>query len=132
MPRARSQHPTRLELSILKILWEKGELAVRDVRTALAQAEGRDLAHTTVVTTLNTMVEKGQAKRRVEGNAYFFAARRREEDVSRGMLGDLVRRLFGGSARALMLNLVQCDEVPESERRELRQLIKQSRRKNPS
>ena len=36
MARARAQHPTELELLILKILWEKAPLPVRDIRKRLA------------------------------------------------------------------------------------------------
>ncbi|MFM7723925.1 MAG: BlaI/MecI/CopY family transcriptional regulator, partial [Bacteroidota bacterium] len=46
---------------ILKILWQHSPLPVRDVRDALAE-QGRDLAHTSVITTLNTMVGKRYLK----------------------------------------------------------------------
>ena len=65
MPRPASEHPTDLELQILKILWDREtSLTVREIRDALAQ-DGRDLAHTSVITTLGTMVEKGQLEIKV-------------------------------------------------------------------
>ena len=58
MPRAESEHPTELELDILKVLWSESPLPVREVRERLAEA-GRPLAHSSVITMLNIMHRKG-------------------------------------------------------------------------
>ena len=118
------QFPAELELRILKILWREGALRVRDVRRLLAE-DGRDLAHTTVVTTLNTMVEKRFVRRTQEGNAYIFEASVVEEDVSQGMLSEFVNRVFDGSAVSLMLNLIDSEEIDPHEFAELRRVIRQ-------
>lgn len=123
MPREISKYPTELELQILKILWKSGPLPVRDVRQILAESEKRKLAHTSVVTTLNNMVTKKYLKRKAQGNAYIFKAIVHRDEVSKGMVGDLVKRVFDGSASALMLNLLTDEEFSEAEREELSQLI---------
>ncbi len=61
MARPNSEYPTELELQILKVLWDRPPMTVREVREALEQG-GRELAHTTVITMLSTMVDKGQSK----------------------------------------------------------------------
>jgi BlaI family transcriptional regulator, penicillinase repressor len=104
MVRPTSEHPTELELELLKILWRESPLAVRDVRAALAAA-GRDLAHTSVITTLNVMVRKKYLRRSMQGNACLFAPRISRQDASRRMLGDIVNRVFDGSAKAVVLSL---------------------------
>lgn len=121
--------PAELELKILKILWQAGPLRVRAVRRRLAE-EGRELAHSTVVTTLNTMVNKGFAEREPELNAYVFEAVVTEAEVSQGMLSDFVDRVFDGSAVSLLLNLVDSETVATEEFAELRRLInKQAKEK---
>ena len=124
MARPASEHPTELELQILKILWEQSPLTVREIRDALAE-EGRDLAHTTVITTLGTMVNKRQLKRLdpEQGKAFRFAPLLEQEDVSRRMLGDLVDRVFDGSAEAVMLSLFDVSELGEDEVKHLRRLF---------
>jgi predicted transcriptional regulator len=124
MVRPKSDHPTELELQILKILWQKAPLPVREVRDALA-AGGRDLAHTTVITTLNVMVRKRYLRRSMEGKACLFAPRLSQEEVSKQMLGDVVNRLFDGSAKAVVLSLFDCTELNPAELKELRRLIDQ-------
>lgn len=130
MARPASRFPTELELQILKILWRKGPLLVRQVRDALAEEQNRDLAHTSVVTTLHTMTDKGLLHRRQQGKAYRFSARVQEQQVSQNMLNDLLDRVFDGSAEALLLNLLESEHVSDAEHRELRRII--NRRKKGS
>ena len=125
MARPLSRFPTEMELQILKILWRGGPLSVREVRDALADDAGRDLAHTTVVTTLNTMTSKRYVKRRQEGKSYVFEARIAEGQVSRGMLADLVDRVFDGSAVSLLLNLIESERIDAEEYETLRRIIAQ-------
>ena len=122
MARPRSEYPTELELQILKVLWQRSPLPVREVREALA-ATGRDLAHTSVITTLNVMVRKKYLRRRMQGNACLFEPRISREEASRRMLGDMVHRVFDGSAKAVLLGLFDCAELDASELKELRRLI---------
>ena len=124
MARPVSQHPTELELQVLKILWDRSPLPVRDVRQGLAEL-GRDLAHTSVITTLNTMVGKKYLKRSMEGNACLFAPRLSREEVSQRMLGDVIDRVFDGSAKAVMLSLFECADLDKQDLAELRRLINQ-------
>ncbi len=127
MPRPASEHPTELELKILQILWEQSPLPVREIRDQLAGG-GRDIAHTSVITTLNTMFDKGYLKRKKQGKAFLFSPRIEKEHVSRRMLGDLVDRVFDGSATAVMLSLFGQSDIDESELKELKRLINQQLR----
>jgi predicted transcriptional regulator len=134
MARPASGYPTELELQILKILWEHDtRLTVREIRDALA-ADGRDLAHTTVITTLGTMVEKGQLEKLapLQGKAFRFAPLLPQEAVSKKMLGDLVDRVFDGSAEAVMLSLFDVSELDEDELKRLRKLFNQKVRERQS
>lgn len=122
MARPSSEHPTELELKILKILWERSPLPVREIRQDLAAA-GHEIAHTSTITTLNTMVGKQYLRRQMQGNACLFTPRVSREEVSQRMLGDIVHRVFDGSAKEVVLNLFGQSEIPEDELKELRALI---------
>lgn len=126
MSRPSSENPTELELQILTILWGKSPQTVRNVRDALAD-QGRDLVHTSVITTLGTMVEKRQLERLdpVEGKAFRFAPVLAQDEVSRKMLGDLKERVFGGSAESIMLSLFDLEDVDEVEIKRLRRMLNQ-------
>lgn len=124
MARPASVHPTEFELQVLKILWESSPLTVREIRDALAES-GRDSAHTTVITILNIMVDKKYLKRKKQGKGYHFWPIVSEEIVSTKMLGDMVDRVFSGSAKSLILNLLDGDDIEEDELKELRKRINQ-------
>lgn len=124
MARPAAEHPTELELQILKILWERAPLLVRDVRRALADL-GRDIAHTSVITTLNTMVDKRYLKRKKQGKAFLFEPRVNRRDVSERMLGDMVNRVFDGSPAAVVLSLFNVSEIDSEDLKELRSIINQ-------
>lgn len=129
MSKSGSDHPTGLELEILKVLWHEAPLTVREIRDALATA-GRDLAHTTVITMLGTMEEKQQIEKLapVQGKAFRFAPRVERQGISRGMLGDLVERVFDGSAEAVMLSLLDVTELDADELIRLRKLLNKKMR----
>ena len=124
MVRPQLGHPTELELRILKVLWRRSPQPVSEVRETLAQ-EGRKLAHTSVITTLNTMVRKKYVKRVKAGRAFLFSPRVAQFDVSRRILADVVNRVFDGSARAVLLSLFDHRAVDPGELKELRRLITQ-------
>jgi predicted transcriptional regulator len=124
MARPASRHPTELELLILKALWRESPLLARDVQNALA-AEGRALAKTTVITTLNTMVDKGYLRRKKRGNSFLFSPRIDVETVSSRVLSDVVDRVFDGSTSAVLLKLFDVRTIDDGELKELRRMIDQ-------
>ena len=127
MSRPASEQPTELELRFLKILWEKSPRPVREIRDVLAES-GRDIAHTSVITTLNTMVKKRFLRRKKVGKALLFAPRITRQQVSQSVLGDVVNRVFDGSAKAVLMGLVEHSDINPDELKELRKLIDQRMR----
>ncbi len=124
MSRPASRYPTELELEILKIIWRHGALPTSSVRDKLAEETGRDLAHTSVITTLNVMTDKGYLARKKDGKSFRFRARVRENTISKGMVGDLLDRVFDGSAAAMMLNLVESQGLSPDDLNELDELLR--------
>ena len=123
MARPRSEHPTALELEILKILWEQSPLLTRDVRAQLAEQADRELSHSSVITMLNIMHRKGFLKRKKEGKSFLFSPKVERENVTGKMMGDLVSRIFDGSPSAMVLNLLETNDLDADELNELRKLI---------
>lgn len=122
MSRPASRYPTELELQILKVLWRESPLLARQVQGTLAE-DGRDLAKTSVITTLNTMVEKKYLKRKKQGNTYLFSPQISEEEVSSRVLGDVVDRVFDGSTASVVMKLFDVREIDDDELKELRRVI---------
>ncbi len=122
MARPPSEHPTELELAILKTLWHRSPKTVDEVREALADSQ-RELTHSSVITVMNIMVRKGYLERNKRGRAFEFSPLTEERTVGRGMLSDLVTRVFDGSAHSVMVELLETHDVDSNELKVIRKLI---------
>ena len=109
MARQASRYPTELELEILKVLWQEGACSVSQVRKALVGV--RDLAHTSVMTVMSIMADKGYVTRSKKGNRFIYQAVLADQDAYSCMLGGLVERLFSGSAAAAMVKLLESNAL---------------------
>ena len=111
---------TPLELEIMKVLWETGPANVQTVQQTLE----RPLAYTTVQTMLNILHRKGKVKRVLKDRAYMYKpAVTRPQFVSRH-LGELVDRLFGGSAENLVMSLVEAKHLTPQTLARLNKILK--------
>lgn len=123
MARPSSEHPTELELEILKVLWEESPLPVREVRERLESQADRTLTHSSVITMLNIMVRKGFLRRQKEGKAFLFAPKVPKENITGGIVDNLLDKVFDGSPQALVLNLLETSDLDSEELAEIRRLI---------
>lgn len=110
MPLAKKQQMdlTKCEAEVMDIVWMKGCVTVQEVVDAVT----RDLAYTTVMTTMKILDGKQFLLRgEKRGRAFTYTATVSREQVRVGMLKSLMDQLFGGSARSLVLSLVQSSAV---------------------
>lgn len=105
MPRPKHEHPTPGELEVLRILWDRSPLSVRDVMEALN--ERRPRAYTSVMSLLNVMTDKGLVTRKAAGRAFVYSARATRKRTMRRLLGDLLGRAFEGSAELMVAHLLE-------------------------
>ena len=93
--------PTRTELNILGILWERGECTVRDVHEALNETE--QSGYTTALKMLQVMHQKGLVRRDDSSRAHVYRAVVSKTETQTSFLSDLTNRLFDGSTSKLVL-----------------------------
>jgi BlaI family transcriptional regulator, penicillinase repressor len=102
---------TPLELEIMQVLWENGASTVTEVIPKLKA----ELAYTTVQTMLMVLLRKGKVKRTQEGRAFRYRPVVSRERASGNAVEDLVRRMFGGSAEALLMAMVDTRQISAKE-----------------
>ncbi len=115
---------TRLELEIMKVLWDGGPGTVEAVRRRLPGEP--KLAYTTVQTMLNVLHRKGKVKRSISGRAYEYRPVVTRAKAARVAIRDLIDRLFGGSAESLVMNLVETRELTPETLSRLNKMLKES------
>ena len=94
--------PTKLELSILRVLWESGPRSVRDIQTILSEA--RPTGYTTVLKMLQIMSEKGLVERDETVRPQIYRARYSQDRTQKQLLRDFIQRAYGGSVKALVMH----------------------------
>lgn len=99
---------TKCEAEVMDVVWDKESVTVNDVVETIE----RDLAYTTVLTTMKILEDKKIVRRGKKiGRAFTYTAKVSREQVREGMLKSLADQLFGGSTRSLVLSLLQSDAV---------------------
>ena len=115
------QKPTASELEILRVLWARGPSTVREVHEALS--EKKDLGYTTVLKLLQIMTAKGTVRRDEGQRAHVYEACQPSNETKRQLVGDVLQRVFEGSASELMIHALQGRRTSRKELEELRRLL---------
>ena len=123
MPRKPLSRPTDVELAILRVLWNRGPASVRDVHNALL--ETRETGYSTTLKMMQVMFDKGLLMRDESRRPQLYAPAIPEEQTQKQIVDDLVEKVFGGSARKLVLRAVQSENVTQQELAEIRKLLRQ-------
>ena len=118
---------TDQELEIMKIVWVRGTATVRDVYEELLKH--RKIAYTTVMTMMGILEQKGHLKKSADERAYLYTPAQPQREVVGNMVHDFVKRVFNGSAKPLLIQLVEDKKLSPEELDEIRKLLKDKRRK---
>jgi len=136
MARPRSTRPTDGELAILNVLWDRGPSTVREVHEALAArkppggAAGRSGAprpgargYTSVLKVMQIMTDKGLLRRDEAERSHVYRPAVPRERTQRQIVGQLLDRVFGGSARTLVMHALSAKPTTPEELADIRRLI---------
>lgn len=118
---------TDQELEIMKIVWDRGTATVRDVYEELLKH--RKIAYTTVMTMMGILEQKGHLKKSADERAYVYTPSQPKREVVGNMVQDFLKRVFNGSAKPLLIHLVEDKKLSPEELDEIRKLLKEKRRK---
>ena len=82
-----------LELSVMEVVWQAGTCNVRDV----VQQLDRELAYTTIMTTMDRLYKKGLLDRTKCERAFIYSARIAKNDWERQRTDDLLAGFLAGT-----------------------------------
>ncbi len=119
---------TGYEWTIMKIVWEKKEVSVREVFEQLPEENKR--AYTTVQTYMERLAEKKYLLKKKTGLVNFYRAAMKENDAKRMETGNLVNNAFDGSYSRLAAFLFNSDTLNDKDIRAIKNMIKSKEDKN--
>lgn len=115
------RRPTEAETEILRVLWERGPSTVREVHGALAARRGT--GYTTVLKLMQIMAQKGLAARDESKRSHVYRPLVDREGVEERLVGDLIDRVFDGSAADLVVRALSSKPASKEELSALRSML---------
>lgn len=115
-------HPTDAELAILRVLWDRGSGTVREVLEAMEPERG-ETGYTTVLKLMQIMHGKGLLLRDDSARTHIYRAAAPPDLTQRQVVGDLMDRVFGGSALALVQQALGARKVSPEELQQIQALL---------
>jgi BlaI family transcriptional regulator, penicillinase repressor len=116
---------TEQELEIMKIIWRTGDVTVRQVYEEILKE--RKIAYTTVMTMMGILEEKKFLKKTRAEKAHVYHPAQPKALVMSKMVKEFVQRVFNGSAKPLLVHLVENEQVTEQELAEIAEILKRGK-----
>ena len=113
--------PTKSELAILRILWERGPLSVRDVQAALSAS--KPTGYTTALKLMQIMADKGLVDRDDSVRPQLYRSRHKQAQTQKHLLRDFIDRAYGGSVKALVMHALSSKKPSQKDIQELEALL---------
>ena len=120
--------PTDAELSILRVLWEKGPSTVREVCDILNTS--KKTRYTTALKFLQILFEKGLVTRDESQKTHVYTAALSQDETQKQLVEDLLQKAFNGSAEQLVLHAISTKQASAEDMTEIRNLIRRVEQKN--
>ena len=105
------------------MLWRTGPATVRTVHEEVCRE--KPAGYTTVLKLMQIMAVKGLVERDDSERAHVYRPALRREDTQRQLAGDLLDRVFGGSAAQLVLHALSGRKASRKEIEEIRRMLDQ-------
>ncbi len=113
--------PTPAEVDILAALWRLGPSTVREVHDDL----GKDSGYNTTLKQMLLMTEKGLLRRSERFRSHVYEPAAPQEQMQQRIAGDLMRRVFAGSAKGLIMGALGAQSASADELADIRKMIDQ-------
>lgn len=116
---------TEGELEIMQIVWDLQSCTVREVYEALRGR--RQVAYTTVMTMMNILEEKGHLAKERRSRAFVYVPVQPRSRVISNLVNNFLTRVFDGSAKPLVMNLLKEKKLSDEDLREIAAMIEEQR-----
>lgn len=113
-----------LELEIMRVVWRRESVTVRDVLLALEKK--RPLAYTTVMTLMGRLASKGLLVAEKEGKSYRYRAAQTREAFEAEAAGQVVRSLISDFGEIALTQFIK--QLTEADPDQLARLAELARR----
>src|SRR5271169_2418069 len=111
--------PTPAEVDILAALWRLGPATMREVHEEL----GKDWGYNTTLKQMLLMTEKGLLQRSERFRSHVYEPAAPKDQMQTRIAGALLKRVFGGSPKGLIMSALGAQPTTPGEREEIRRML---------
>ena len=115
------KHLSPAEWQVMRIVWELGEGAARDIYTVACKRH--NWAVDTVKTMLRRLAEKGILRTRQVGNCFLYTPAISAVKMLRQAADDLLANAVSDAVGPLVMHIVRSSRLSEDDMRELRTIL---------
>ena len=115
-----------LEAEVMKLLWQRSPQTVVEVEETLRS--NREIAHTTVLTTLDRMHRKDYLLREKNGKAFVYTPRYTRDEFEQGIAQEVLDALLDGLGESTLSTFVDLVSEDTEKLDRLEALIKEKRK----
>ena len=114
--------PTKSELEILQVLWDKGPSTVREVNNQLLKL--REVNYTTTLKQMQIMADKKLLNRDQGQMKHIYSVAVEEQKLKAHLLDKFVDSMYKGSASKLVIQLIGNKNTSRQDLQEIKDMIK--------
>ena len=122
MARPASTGPTDGELSILRVFWRQGPSTVRQIHRFLHRT--KQTGYTTTLKLMQIMLQKGLLRRDESERPQVYSPTITQDQAERQLVGDLLERVFDGSASQFVQQVLAAKKASPAEMAEIRRMLR--------
>jgi predicted transcriptional regulator len=102
---------SNLEADIMKIVWERKKVTVREVHEYMLRKEIENkkegfIPYTTVMSTMTTLAEKGLLKQDKSSKTYVYSAAVDNKELSKSIIKSVAEKLLENSTKKVVSNFL--------------------------
>ncbi len=120
---------SKAEWEIMKILWDKGPMAARDIFAAVPTKH--EWAYKTVKTLLSRLVSKGAVEYDQIGNSYLYRPACPRDKMTEVEVRSFFNRVLDGSVSTMLSYFVKNRELSTDQVDEIRKVIEKAKPTDP-
>lgn len=123
----KAQDLTPKETEIMKMLWNRGPMFVREIVECYPEPRPH---FNTVATTVRILEDKGYVEHEVVGGSHRFRAIASLNGVRRRKLREVIGNFFNNSYSSMVSSLIEDEHISVDELKELIDMVEKHRKEN--
>ncbi|MDW3193803.1 MAG: BlaI/MecI/CopY family transcriptional regulator [Cytophagales bacterium] len=110
---------TRAEEPIMKIIWDKGEVFIKDIIEALSEK----IPYNTVSSIVRVLESKNMVGHKAYGRTYQYYPLIKKSEYRKSLLKTMIFEYFDGSYKGLLSQMIANEDLSKDELEEMKKLL---------